>query len=78
MASPGFEPITPANERPQTYALDCTTTGIGDPHMYLSHRTSWHWLRVRFSATFIAVDWLLFFNVTFSSSHALCWIVRKL
>jgi len=60
MPSPGFEPVTPANERQQTHALDCTTTGIGDPHMYLSYRTSWHRLRDRVSAAFIAVDLLIF------------------
>jgi len=25
----GFEPTIPAGERPQTYALDCMTTGTG-------------------------------------------------
>jgi hypothetical protein len=29
MLSAGFEPEIPAIVRPQTYALDCTATGIG-------------------------------------------------
>jgi hypothetical protein len=29
MPSEGFEPTIPASERPQTYALDRTATGIG-------------------------------------------------
>jgi hypothetical protein len=32
MPAAGFEPGIPTDERPQTYALDCTATGIGhDP-----------------------------------------------
>jgi len=29
MLAAGFEPVTPGSERPQTYALDRTATGIG-------------------------------------------------
>jgi hypothetical protein len=29
MLAAGFEPATPATERPQTYALDLAATGIG-------------------------------------------------
>ena len=29
MPSAGFEPLIPADELPQTYALECTATGIG-------------------------------------------------
>jgi hypothetical protein len=29
MLSAGFEPAIPAMKQPQTYALDCTATGIG-------------------------------------------------
>jgi hypothetical protein len=29
MPRAGFEPATPATERPQTYALDLAATGIG-------------------------------------------------
>ena len=29
MPPAGFEPATPAGERPQTYALDRSATGIG-------------------------------------------------
>jgi len=29
MPTVGFEPTTPAGERPQTYALDCVVTGTG-------------------------------------------------
>jgi hypothetical protein len=29
MSPAGFEPTIPANERPQTHALDCAATGIG-------------------------------------------------
>jgi hypothetical protein len=29
MPRAGFEPVTPATERPQTYALDREATGIG-------------------------------------------------
>jgi hypothetical protein len=31
MLTVGFEPAIPASERPQTYALNCTATGIGGP-----------------------------------------------
>jgi hypothetical protein len=30
MPSAGFEPTIPASKRPQTHALDCAATGIGD------------------------------------------------
>jgi hypothetical protein len=30
MPSAGFEPAIPAIDRPQTYTLDCTATGIGN------------------------------------------------
>jgi hypothetical protein len=30
MPRAGFEPATPATERPQTYSLDRAATGIGD------------------------------------------------
>jgi hypothetical protein len=30
MPSAGFEPATPTTKRPQTYALDRSSTGIGD------------------------------------------------
>jgi hypothetical protein len=30
MPRPGFEPVTPATKRPQTYALDRAATGIGN------------------------------------------------
>jgi hypothetical protein len=30
MPGAGFEPVAPATERPQTYALDRAATGIGD------------------------------------------------
>ena len=30
----GFEPTTPAGERPQTYALDRAATGTGPKIMY--------------------------------------------
>ena len=33
----GFEPAISANERPQTYALDLTANGIGNPR-YLRTR----------------------------------------
>jgi len=29
----GFEPTTPAGERPQTYALDRVANGIGEKNM---------------------------------------------
>jgi hypothetical protein len=30
----GFEPVIPANERPQTHALDCAANGIGNNSTY--------------------------------------------
>jgi hypothetical protein len=31
MPSAGFEPVTPATKRPQTYALDRAATEVGKP-----------------------------------------------
>jgi hypothetical protein len=38
----GFEPTIPANERPQTHALDRAATGIGRRHKLLGrNRRRW-------------------------------------
>jgi hypothetical protein len=34
MPQAGFEPATPATERPKTYALDSAAIGIGDEVVY--------------------------------------------
>jgi hypothetical protein len=36
MPSVGFEPTISAGERPQTYALDLATTGIGANLIYIT------------------------------------------
>jgi hypothetical protein len=40
MFSAGFDPAIPANERPQTYALDPASTGIGTK-IYERIKYSW-------------------------------------
>ena len=37
----GFEPAIPANERPQTHALDGTTTGIGRKVRLTENKPQW-------------------------------------
>ena len=46
MLPAGFEPAIPASERPQTHALDCTATGIGqNMECYTTDRdVSWKFL----------------------------------
>jgi hypothetical protein len=36
MPPAGFEPTIPANERPQTHALDRAAAGIGNTRTYVS------------------------------------------
>ena len=64
-----FEPAIPAGERPQIYALDCTTTGIGSRHTHThthAHKNSllpnhypffirYHVISFQFVSTYMAV-----------------------
>ena len=55
ITSMGFEPAFPAIERPQTYALDRTVTGIGSLKywFYVTHTAYLHIFKPFYSFLFI-------------------------
>ena len=84
----GFEPTIPARERPQTYALDRTTTGIGQLLFIISTNMGLYYVQFAgfFSESHSAVPGVHRYSINLGSAsksqarerrHEVSWGVRK-